>query len=76
MLLISISLKFVNNLINLLEDIFSGKDMKRMKAYISNVNEIDLHRKREEFWGTRVEGDSEIWSTLQACCAPDFEEGI
>jgi len=46
-----------------------------MKAYISDINEEELLRKREEYWNTRVEGDPEIWQTLKSCCSDDMTEG-
>jgi len=46
-----------------------------MKAYISDISEEELLKKREEYWNTRVEGQFEIWNTLKMCCSEDTNEG-
>jgi hypothetical protein len=39
-----------------------------MKGYKSNMSMEDLEKKRSEFWGTRVEGNSETWEFLKNIC--------
>lgn len=39
-----------------------------MKGYKSNLSKEDLQKKRNEFWGTRVEGNSETWEFLKNIC--------
>lgn len=48
--------------------------MKKTKAYISDIPEEKLLRKREEYWETRTEGDVEIWNILKMCCNEDMSE--
>jgi len=46
-----------------------------MLAYISDITEKYLLKKRDEYWNTRVEGEQEIWNTLRMCCEEDTSEG-
>lgn len=39
-----------------------------MKGYVSNIPLEKLMDKREEFWGTRVEGNKETWEFLKLIC--------
>ena len=46
-----------------------------MKGYISNISKEDLQKKRESFWGTRVEGNQQTWKFLKEICEmPESEE--
>ena len=57
------------------ENKFVGKGLKRMKGYISNIPEDELKKKREAFWGTRVEGNKQTWNFLKEICEmPPGEE--
>ena len=56
-------------------NIFVGKGLKKMKGYISSINKEELIKKREEFWGTRVEGNKQTWNFLKELCQmPEGEE--
>ena len=57
------------------ENKYVGKGLKKMKGYISNIPEEELKRKREAFWGTRVEGNKQTWNFLKEICEmPPGEE--
>ena len=57
------------------KNIYVGKGLKRMKGYISNISKEDLIKKRESFWGTRVEGNQQTWNFLKEICEmPECEE--
>ena len=57
------------------KNIYVGKGIKRMKGYISNISKEDLIKKRESFWGTRVEGNQQTWNFLKEICEmPECEE--
>ena len=57
------------------ENKYVGKGLKRMKGYISNIPEDELKKKREAFWGTRVEGNKQTWNFLKEICEmPQGEE--
>ena len=57
------------------ENKYVGKGLKRMKGYISNIPEEELKKKREAFWGTRVEGNKQTWNFLKEICEmPSGEE--
>lgn len=57
------------------ENKYVGKGLKRMKGYISNIPEDELKKKREAFWGTRVEGNKQTWNFLKEICEmPPGEE--
>ena len=57
------------------ENKYVGKGLKKMKGYISNIPEEELKKKREAFWGTRVEGNKQTWSFLREICEmPSGEE--
>ena len=49
------------------EDIV-GEGVKKMKGYISNISLEELQKKRESFWGTRVEGNKQTWNFLKEIC--------
>jgi hypothetical protein len=68
-----IFMKFVLIKINL-ADVFVGTGIKKTKAYISDIPEEKLLKKREEYWETRTEGDTEIWNILKMCCNEDMSE--
>ena len=54
---------------------YVGKGLRRMKAYISIVPKDELEKRRIAFWGTRVEGDPQVWSFLKELCnLPEGEE--
>ena len=56
-------------------DIFVGKGLKKMKGYISSISKEELIKKREAFWGTRVEGNQQTWTFLKELCQmPEGEE--
>ena len=44
------------------ENKYVGIGLKKMKGYISNISEEELKKKREAFWGTRVEGNKQTWN--------------
>lgn len=57
------------------ENKFVGKGLKKMKGYISNIPLEELKKKREAFWGTRIEGNKQTWNFLKEICEmPDGEE--
>ena len=57
------------------ENIYVGKGLRRMKGYISIVPKEELEKRRIAFWGTRVEGDSQVWTFLKELCElPKSEE--
>ena len=57
------------------ENKYLGKGLKKMKGYISNIPLDELKKKREAFWGTRVEGNNQTWNFLKEICKmPDGEE--
>ena len=57
------------------EEIFVGKGLKKMKGYISPISKEDLEKKREAFWGTRIEGNQQTWNFLKELCEmPEGEE--
>lgn len=57
------------------ENKYVGKGLKRMKGYISNIPENELKKKREAFWGTRIEGNKQTWNFLKEICEmPPGEE--
>lgn len=54
-----------------------GKGIKKTYGYKSKVNQEEILKKREEFWGTRVEGNQESWNALKlACNGEDLESAI
>ena len=55
------------------DNTYVGKGLRRMKGYISIVPKDELEKKRIAFWGTRVEGDSQVWTFLKELC--DLPEG-
>ena len=50
------------------KNIYVGKGLRRMKGYISIVPKEELEKRRIAFWGTRIEGDSQVWSFLKELC--------
>ena len=57
------------------ENKYVGIGLKKMKGYISNISEEELKKKREAFWGTRVEGNKQTWNFLKEICEmPEGEE--
>jgi len=50
------------------ENKYVGKGLKKMKGYISNITKEELQKKREAFWGTRVEGNAQTWNFLKEIC--------
>lgn len=60
------------------DNTFVGKGLRRMKGYISIVSKDELEKKRIAFWGTRVEGDSQVWTFLKELCElpPEEDENI
>jgi hypothetical protein len=55
------------------DNVFVGKGLRKMKGYISIVSKEELEKRRNAFWGTRVEGDPLIWNFLKELC--DLPEG-
>ena len=55
-------------------DYYKGSGLKKMKAYISNLEQMDLIKKREDFWSSRFEGNKEIWDTLKYLIESDLSE--
>ena len=49
-------------------DTYIGSGIKRIKAYISNIPESELIKRRNEFWQTRIEGNSDTWNFLREIC--------
>ena len=50
------------------KNIYVGKGLRRMKGYISIVPKEELEKRRIAFWGTRIEGDSQVWTFLKELC--------
>ena len=50
------------------ENIYVGKGLRKMKGYISIVPKEELEKRRIAFWGTRIEGDSQVWNFLKELC--------
>ena len=50
------------------ENIFVGKGLRKMKGYISIVPKDELEKKRIAFWGTRIEGNPQVWTFLKELC--------
>ena len=55
------------------ENKYVGIGLKKMKGYISNISKEELKKKREAFWGTRVEGNKQTWNFLKEIC--EMQEG-
>ena len=60
------------------EEKYVGGGLRRMKAFISNISKEELQQRREAFWGTRVEGNEQIWQFLKEICElpPSEDENI
>ena len=60
------------------EDKYVGNGLRRMKAFISNISKEELLQRREAFWGTRVEGNIQVWQFLKEICElpPNEDENI
>ena len=54
-----------------IENEYVGKGLKRMKGYISSIPLNELKKVREDFWSSRIEGNSEIWELLHVICSDD-----
>lgn len=50
------------------ENKYVGKGLKKMKGYISNVTKEEIEKRREAFWGTRIEGNEQTWNFLKEIC--------
>ena len=50
------------------DNIYVGKGLRKMKGYISIVSKEELEKRRIAFWGTRIEGDSQVWTFLKELC--------
>ena len=50
------------------ENIYVGKGLRKMKGYISIVSKDELEKKRIAFWGSRIEGDKQVWDFLKELC--------
>jgi hypothetical protein len=50
------------------KNIYVGKGLRRMKGYISIVSKEELAKRRIAFWGTRIEGNSQVWNFLKELC--------
>ena len=55
-------------------NVYVGKGLRRMKGYISIVPKEELEKRRIAFWGTRVEGDPQVWNFLNELCNLPEEE--
>ena len=53
---------------------YVGKGLRKMKGYISTVPKDELEKRRIAFWGTRVEGDPQVWTFLKELCNLPEEE--
>ena len=53
----------------IIEDEFVGHGVKKMNAYISPVSMEELQKIRENFWTSRVEGNSSVWEILRTICS-------
>ena len=60
------------------EEKYVGSGLRRMKAFKSPVSKEELKRRREAFWGTRVEGNEQVWQFLKEICElpPNEDENI
>ena len=56
------------------EEIYVGCGLRRMKAFKSPVSKEELKQRREAFWGTRIEGDAQIWQFLKELCELPINE--
>jgi hypothetical protein len=50
------------------EDLYVGCGLRRMKAFKSPIPKEELNQRREAFWGTRVEGNEQVWQFLREIC--------
>jgi hypothetical protein len=50
------------------EDVYVGCGLRRMKAFKSTIPKDELKQRREAFWGTRVEGNEQVWQFLREIC--------
>ena len=55
-------------------NVYVGKGLRRMKGYTSIVPKEELEKRRIAFWGTRVEGDPQVWNFLNELCNLPEEE--
>lgn len=46
----------------------SGKGLKKTYAWFTDLTEVEISTKIEEFWETRINGDKEIWNNLRKIC--------
>jgi len=49
-----------------------GEGVKKMHAYVCNLEKDDLERKRHDFWTSRFEGSPETWDLLKLLCEGEF----
>jgi len=49
-------------------DAWVGKSIKKTHAYVSFCSLVEIRKKREEFWETRVEGCQNTWDALKLAC--------
>jgi hypothetical protein len=56
------------------EEIYVGLGLRRMKAFNSPVPKEEVKRRKEAFWGTRIEGDPQIWQFLRELCELPINE--
>ena len=50
------------------EDVYVGCGLRKMKAFKSTIPKDELKQRREAFWGTRVEGNEQVWQFLREIC--------
>lgn len=50
------------------EDVYVGCGLRRMKAFKSTIPKDEIKQRREAFWGTRVEGNEQVWQFLREIC--------
>lgn len=48
-----------------------GKNIKKTAGYFSKVPVEIIHKKRKEFWETRIEGATSTWEALKFACESD-----
>ena len=56
------------------EDVYVGCGLRRMKAFKSTIPKDELKQRREAFWGTRVEGNEQVWQFLREICELPMNE--
>ena len=47
---------------------YVGRGLRKMKGYISKIPKDELEKRRIAFWGTRIEGNQQVWNLLKELC--------